>query len=85
MVMLGDICRDRITGFQGAAISRHEYLTGCVRYCLQPTSLDDDKLRPQETFDEGQLEVIGATSFVSVEAAKGGPQSEPQRPFAPTR
>jgi len=94
VISLGDICRDKVTSFKGVAVARHEYITGCVRFSLQPASTDDGKLLPFETFDEGQLEVIGSINMVAVSTPvggssivppKGGPQEEPKRPSVPTR
>jgi len=94
MISLGDICRDKVTSFKGVTVARHEYITGCVRFSLQPASTDDGKLLPSETFDEGQLEVIGSINLVAVSTPvggsgvmppKGGPQEAPKRPSVPTR
>jgi len=55
---LGCELRDKLTGFQGIATSRHEYLTGCTQYGLQPTSADPTTLHKIEYFDEGRLVLI---------------------------
>src|ERR1700728_2195934 len=42
-VKLGDVVRDRISGFAGVATSRTEYLNGCVRWQVSPQHLHDGK------------------------------------------
>ena len=58
-VKLGDKVKDQITGFEGIAISRTEYLYGSVRVQVQPVKLGKSG-EPQETkvFDEPQLDVL---------------------------
>jgi len=55
---LGLIAKDKITGFKGMITARIEYLTGCNRYCLQPTELDGYKIPESNYFDEGQIEIV---------------------------
>lgn len=42
----GDYLRDVITGATGVVISRLDSITGCDRYCIQP-SLDKDGKMPE--------------------------------------
>jgi hypothetical protein len=56
---LGVTAKDKITGFEGIIISRCEFLTGCNRYCIQPTELRDGKPLDSLYFDEDQMEVTG--------------------------
>ena len=56
--MLGKVMRCRVTGFEGIATARVEYLNGCVQYCLKPKSTDG-KMPEGEYIDIGQLEVAG--------------------------
>jgi hypothetical protein len=53
---LGDTFRDRLSGWEGHAIARYEYVSGCVQYCLE--RLDKDGKREHETFDEQRLEKV---------------------------
>lgn len=55
---LGDIVRDRVTGFQGMVTARTVWLNGCARLGIQRQDLHEGL--PQETqwFDDHQLEVI---------------------------
>ncbi len=56
-IELGDTVRDLITGFEGIAISRIEYLNGCVQICVKPPVDKDGKMRDGEYIDIGQLVV----------------------------
>lgn len=79
-IKLGTIVRDKVTGFQGMAINRYQYLNGCERYCVQPTELKDGKPVESETFDVEQLEIV-KKSKAKKPSETGGPQPEPtQRP-----
>ena len=53
MVKLGDKVQDSISGFEGVAVSRTEYLYGCVRVGVE------GKKKPGESyyFDEQRLTV----------------------------
>jgi hypothetical protein len=71
-VKLGTIVTDRITGFQGIAVCRIEYLNGCVRYGVQPAAIGN-KIEEPTYIDEQQLTAhSGVTS--------GGPGSVPPSP-----
>jgi hypothetical protein len=56
---LGQRAKDKITGFEGILTSRCEFLTGCNRYCIQPTELRDGKPVDSLYFDEACLEIVG--------------------------
>jgi len=62
---LGKEMKDKITGFTGIATSKHEYLTGCTQYALQPKTQKDGKLADVGYFDESRLEVTGKGIDVS--------------------
>jgi hypothetical protein len=55
---LGQKAKDKITGFTGILTARAEFLTGCNRYCIQPTELHDHKPIDSIYFDEAQIEII---------------------------
>lgn len=73
-IRLGNKIRDTVTGFEGIAISRIEYLNGCTQFCVQPP-IDKEGKRPEGVYlDHAQLEVVG--QGVAVEAKDtGGPSS----------
>jgi len=70
-IKLGEIVRDSISGFEGVAVARAEYLNGCISYQVEPARLNEDGSIPKaEWFDEQRLtERSGATA--------GGPQCHP--------
>lgn len=78
-VELGDVVKDKITGFVGVVISRTEWLNGCVRFMVQPEKLKDGKPRDAETFDLQQLEVVKIAKVKPPEAHPGGPRPDPKR------
>lgn len=85
-IKLGDKARDKITGLQGIAIARHDYLHGCTRWSIQPIELKDGKPVDYSTFDEPQLEVIEAGNVPAKTGQEpGGPRDEPSRPAVPSR
>lgn len=57
-INLGDIVRDRITGFSGVAIGKHKWLTGCDTITVKPRELKDGKPIDSLSFDVMQLEVV---------------------------
>lgn len=71
-VKLGRRYRDRVTGFEGVAVSLHEYIQGCRRITLEKLSADGDKLLSL-TFDEPNLEQVGPRVVERLGAATGGP------------
>ena len=63
MIKLGQRVRDVVTGFEGVADCRMEWLNGCVRVQVQPPARREKKDGPQyvqdsKVFDEEQLEVL---------------------------
>lgn len=52
----GDYVRDIITGFSGVVIARADSITGCDRYQVQPTVLDDGKMLDALWLDDQCLE-----------------------------
>lgn len=62
-IRLGDLVKDRVTGFEGVAICRSEWLNRCVRITIQPRNLKDGKVIDGDCFDIEQLEVIKQSVF----------------------
>lgn len=62
-IKLGNKVKDIVTGFEGIAVSKVEYLNGCVQYCVKPAKGKDGKMPEGEYIDQQQL------SFVSVGVA----------------
>jgi hypothetical protein len=71
MVKLGSKVKDSMTGFEGVAVSRTEYLYGCVSVGVQPTGLTEKgKSQELEYFDEQRLSAAST-------AKTGGPGAVP--------
>lgn len=83
MITLGTKVKDRITGFEGIATSRTEFLYGCVRVYVEPESLHDGKPIEGQYFDEQRLEdQPTATTGGPGDAPApriGAPRSDPPR------
>lgn len=86
MVKLGQKVRDKITGIEGIAIGRTEWLHGCVRVTLQPQKLLDGKVADTVTIDEPQLDVIAEKTIKpSPTTGPGGPRQNVSRMATPSR
>lgn len=79
MFTLGSVVRDRITGFQGVAIARTEWLHQCRRYGVQSPALKDGVPTEAQWFDEAQLEAVEVAPAPE-ERDNGGPQRDPRSP-----
>jgi hypothetical protein len=76
-VGLGDIARDRVTGFEGVVTARTQWLGNCDRLTLQPRAVDG-KLPESATFDEPHCEFVETTEFSAEGPTEtGGPRPEP--------
>ena len=75
---LGVKVKDIVTGFQGIVDYRVQYLTGCNRYGVQPTTLDKDKkILKAEVFDENRLKCLKSKPVVIKEDKKVGGDKNP--------
>ncbi len=61
-IKLGDIAKDSITGFQGVVVARTRWLTNVDRLTIAPQEVRDGKPVASRSFDETQLEHIGASN-----------------------
>jgi hypothetical protein len=84
-IKLGDLCRDTVTQFEGVAIARTEYISGCARVSLQPAVGKDGKLAEQGHFDEPMLKVVKAQQVASLPSNRGGPRPAPSQRSAVPR
>ncbi len=77
---LGDLLKDRVTGFKGIVIATTEWLNGCVRLTLQPQGLNKDgKVHDTLTLDVEQLELVKAAVAAPSPTKTGGPMPEIRR------
>jgi len=63
MILLGSKVKDKVTGFEGIAVSRVEYLNGCIQYGIKARYIEKDmqgKMPKVEYIDEMQLEALDA-------------------------
>lgn len=87
-VKLGQEVRDKVTGYQGIAVSVVEFLYGCRRIGIQAKpKKGEDKPPEVELFDEPQLEIVsqGILPEPKPKAPHGDPAFKPQRARTPTR
>jgi len=71
-IKLGDVVRDKITGFKGIAIAKCEYLYGCAQFCIKP-----QKLSKEGSMLEGQYIDIEQLEIIDKEENKIGFKKEP--------
>lgn len=80
---LGDLVRDRITGFEGIVIGRTEWLRGCDRVTVQGRELHDGKPTEPVSFDVPDVELVQKSVVERDEAPPerktGGPRPTPTR------
>lgn len=57
MIKLGSKVRDSVSGFEGVAIARVEYLNGCTQYGVLPKIPADGKMPDAVYIDYQRLEV----------------------------
>ncbi len=79
MINLGDKVKDVITGFEGMAVAKIEYINGCIRYEVKPDKLKDSKTVESEWIDIQQLKVVKAGAFKPIQRQNppGGPGNKP--------
>jgi hypothetical protein len=73
-VTLGKKYRDKISGFEGVATGRFEFLHGCVRVNLETGKDGECK---EGVFDEQRLEPVAGTPPIKPTATSGGPLPNP--------
>ena len=82
-IELGDLVKDRVTGFKGVAIGMTTWLYGCARVVVQPTGVNKEgRTYETQSFDEPQLEVVKKAKQKDKpdNHKTGGPNMEPRLP-----
>ena len=71
---LGNIVRDKITGFEGTLIGRATYIFGCDQCCVAP-QVKEGAFQESRWFDDGRLDVIseGINAKTVTSDKPGGP------------
>lgn len=78
-IELGLTVRDKISGFQGVAMGRTEYLTGCAHIGVAPRQLKSDgTIHEWQWLDETRLDVVESEKKILIGKSKdaedkGGP------------
>lgn len=73
-IELGQRYKDRVSGWEGIAVARYEFLNGCVRFEI--AGADKDGKPTEYVIDEQQLEPTDGPVFVPLDAGpKGGSRS----------
>ena len=74
-IKLGSKVRDKITGFEGIAISHIQYFTGCDQIGITPNVDKDGKIQDTHYFDVTRIDVVEKPLKLNTEASKkkGGP------------
>lgn len=57
-ILLGATVRDVVTGFQGIATGRFEYLNGCIRYMVECPPKEAGGKPEELVFDEERIEQV---------------------------
>ncbi len=77
MIKLGQKVRDKITGFEGIATSKAEYLNGCIQFCVRPRIDKEGKCQDGEYFDVEQLEPLEESINTTSTPSGGGIRNKP--------
>lgn len=79
-IKLGQKVRDKLTGLEGIAVARTEYLYGCVGISIQPFEVKDGKPAEWVRVDEPQLEVVNKKAAPKAKPAHGPRPDVGRRP-----
>jgi hypothetical protein len=74
-IKLGDLGKDKVSGYKGICISITEWLNGCRRVSLQSRELKDGKPIDFFSFDIEQVEVVKADAM-NMLTHTGGPMPD---------
>lgn len=84
-VKLGSRVRDMVTGIEGVAVARLEYMNGCVRYEVQPRGDKDGAKIASLWVDVQQMQVEVLPDTAEKEKPPvGGPGSTPPKHRIPS-
>jgi hypothetical protein len=76
---LGEVLRDKVTGFEGVCVGRSNHISGCDTFGVQPQTLKDGAPQDARWFDEPRLESAGrAIPMVDSRADRTGADNVPQ-------
>jgi hypothetical protein len=69
-IKVGQLARDKVTGFEGRVTGHADYITGCDQFLLTPQAKDGD-LKDGRWFDEHRLEVVNTAVMVLTPTVEG--------------
>lgn len=75
VIKLGSKVKCKITGFEGVATAKIEYINGCVQYCVKPRIGADGTMPEGSYIDVQQLDVIPGGIVIEPKET-GGPQMD---------
>ena len=84
-VRLGQKVRDTITGYEGIAVARTEWLYGCVRIAIQSNAMKDGLPVENYTVDEPQVELVKDAPANEPRTSSHGGRPSISRPTGPSR
>jgi len=84
-VRLGKKYRDTISGYEGIAVTRVEYLYGCVRVGLEREGPEIKADEREQLFDEQRLVEAKTGRTPTPTATSGGPRPAPPARTTPRR
>lgn len=77
-ISLGDKVKDRVSGFEGIATGRHEYIFGCLQYSVTPAVKEQKDEAKVRAFDDGALDITERNAVQRWPTdASGTPQPSP--------
>lgn len=82
-IELGDLARDRISGFEGIVIARTQWLWGCDRLTLKPQRLHDGKPIDAVSFDLDEVTLVAKAEEGGIARRRRPPAPIPPRPLGP--
>ena len=72
--MLGMKVRDVVSGFEGIATGRVEYINGCKQFLITPRVDKDGKYMEAQWVDQQRVEILDSEPVVKVsDSLAGGP------------
>ena len=74
-IKLGDLAKDKITGFTGVVICVSNFLNGCTRCAIQPKELEKGIPIEEHYFDIEQLVKVKESTKAEAKP-KGGPRKD---------
>ena len=78
MINLGDLVKDKVTGFIGTAVSKIEYITGCIQFGVLPKMGKDKKYPECNYIDDERLVIIKTKEQIKTKITGGEMADRPR-------